>query len=101
MSHLLGTAARVATELHVGDVQEPAGLVVIGVGVQESGEFADCALGATGHLVHGGGAQGEDAALLVVEVHTVFLLAQAQVGEGEPLAELALGLGREGLVVVG
>ncbi len=92
----------VAAELHLGDVEEPAGAGVVGIGGEERGVFADCALGTLGAVVHAGGVDGEEAGAGGVVGEAVLLLAEAEVGEAELGVEFALGLYREpGVTVCG
>ena len=89
---------RVAAELHVGDVEELLGLSVGWVDCEQRGEFADGALRSAGKLVDGAFLQWEEACALAVQVGAVLLLAETEIGDGEPLAEVFDAFGGHGLV---
>lgn len=87
--------AGVAAELHVGDVEEPAGEVVGRVLLEEGGEVADGAFGTAGKGVDAGGTDGKDAGVSAMVAEAVFGFAEAEEGDGALVEEVAAGLGGE------
>ena len=88
---------RVFSEGHVGDVEEPERAGVGGVFAEQLLEDLDGSPRSPGHLVTGGLRKGEEAGIRRGLADAVFLLAQAEEGNGARELEVEERLGRQGM----
>ncbi len=86
-----GYAGGVLAQLHVGDVQQPARQVVLGVALQQRRQVANGALCTARQGVDAARANGKDARVLAMVCEAVFGFAQPQPGDGPQVQQVAHG----------